>query len=235
MTDRSTLTADDLSALAVHDTPTICNALEIVAPERRGHGFTVSPFFVHDREAAPIVGFARTATIRASQPSGRSQQDDVAARVAYYRHIDDGEGPTITVVEDIDAHPGTGAWWGEVNSNVHKGLGSLGVITNGSIRDLDDWADGFQALAGMVNPSHAWVHVVDIGVPVTVHGMRVVPGDLIHADVHGAVVVPHDVVRDVPAAVERIVAGESRLIEAARRSDFSADVYATLVTPTGDH
>ena len=121
-----------LDALAQFDTPTICNAIEVVAPERRGWGYTVAPFFVLDRSARPIVGYARTATIRASQPSGRAPEAASASRNGYYRYIDEGDKPTVTVIEDIDAHVGYGAWWGEVHSNVHKGLGSLGVVTNGS-------------------------------------------------------------------------------------------------------
>ena len=70
---------------------------------------------------------------------------------------------------------------------MHKALGCLGVVTNGSIRDIPMIAPGFQMLAGSLAPSHAYVHVVDYGIDVTVHGMTVKSGDLIHADRHGAV------------------------------------------------
>ncbi len=229
------LNQNELDALAEFDTPTICNAIEAAAPERRGWGYTVSPFFVLDRTTRPMVGYARTATIRASQPSSRSQEADSVSRIAYYKHIDEGDEATVTVIEDIDAHVGFGAWWGEVHSNVHKGLGSLGVITNGSIRDLDDWADGFQALAGSVATSHAWVHEVEYAIPVTVHGMRVSPGDLIHADVHGAVVIPHDVARDIPGVVADQMEMESVLIGASQAEGFSAEVYERLVNSFGPH
>ena len=81
---------------------------------------------------------------------------------------------------------GYGAFWGEVQSNVHKALGALGVVTDGSIRDIPMIAPGFQMLAGSIVPSHAYVHVVDYGIDVNVHGMAVKSGDLIHADRHGA-------------------------------------------------
>jgi regulator of RNase E activity RraA len=216
------LTDADLDALGQLDTPTVCNALEVVAPNRRGSGYTVEPFFCPRPELAPIVAYARTGTIRSMQPSERSAADDTAARLDYYDHIAEGPGPTITVIQDLDPVPGYGAWWGEVNTNIHQGLGSLGVITNGSIRDLDDAAEGFQMLAGMTNPSHAWVRIVEHGVQVTVHGMTVNPGDLIHADQHGAVVVPVDVAREVPDAAAKIAAAERRIIDAAQQPDFSA-------------
>lgn len=224
-----------LATLKSFDTPTICNALEIVVPERRATGFSVEPFVCRDPAAAPMVGYARTATIRAMEPSGRQPADDLAMRIGYYRHIAEGPAPTVTVIEDLDADVGFGAWWGEVNSNVHKGLGSLGVVTNGSIRDIDDWADGFEALAGSVNPSHAWVHLVEYAVPVSVHGMDVTPGDLIHADRHGAVVVPHDAASQIGDAVAKIASREAVLITASQQPDFDIDALVQLLDPNGDH
>lgn len=235
MSERAILAENDLAALRALDTPTVCNALELVAPDRRGSGYTVEPFFCPRPELEPIVGFARTGTIRAMQPSDGSPGNDTAMRLDYYDHIASGTTPTITVIEDLDAVPGYGAWWGEVNTNIHKGLGSLGVITNGSIRDLDDAADGFQMLAGMANPSHAWVRIVAYGTSVTVHGMTVEPDDLIHADQHGAVVIPLDVAADVPAAAAKIAAQERVIIEASQQPEFSAAKLRELLGGRAGH
>ena len=120
-----------IQSLSEFDTPTICNAIEVIAPERRTHGFTTKPFLCHDPSLPPIVGYARTATIKATAPSGRSKAEDLSTRIGYFRHIAEAPGPTVTVIEDIDEQVGFGSHWGEVNSNLHKGLGSVGVITNG--------------------------------------------------------------------------------------------------------
>lgn len=225
-----------LDQLRQFDTPTMCNAIEVLRPDRRGFGYTVAPLVCHDPAAPPMVGFARTGTMRAMHPADRTPEQDLEVRLGYYRHIAEGPGPTITVIEDLDPIPGYGALWGEVNSNVHRALGSLGVITNGSIRDVDDWADGFGALAGMVNPSHAWVHVEEYAVPVTVAGMAVRPGDLIHADRHGAVVVPLDTVDRIPETVEKIAAAEARLIDPAKAGTLDIDTLVGLLSPRGhDH
>ena len=229
------LTDDRLAALRALDTPTVCNALEVVAPQRRGHGYTVEPFFCPRPELGSMVGYARTGTVRAMQPSERTAAEATEVRLAYYEHIGSGPGPTITVIEDLDPIPGYGAWWGEVNTSIHQGLGSLGVITNGSIRDLDDSAAGFHLLAGMAAPSHAWIRVEEFGCPVTVHGMTVEPGDLIHADRHGAVVIPLEVATEVPQAAADIAAGEQRLIEASRRPDFSAATLRELLGGGAGH
>lgn len=211
-----------LEALGRFDTPTICNALEVVAPERRASGFTTRPLVCARPDLPPMVGYARTVSIRAVAPSPASAEQSLERRAAYYASVETAPGPTVAVVQDLDSQPGFGAFWGEVNTNVHKGLGCLGAITNGSMRDLDVLAPGFQLLAGSVGPSHAHVHIVDFAGSVEVHGMTVHPGDLVHADRHGAVVVPPEAVGDLPAAVDLIARRERVVLEAASRPDFDA-------------
>jgi regulator of RNase E activity RraA len=84
------------------------------------------------------------------------------------------------------------------------------------VRDIPAVAPGFQMLAGSLAPSHAYVHVVEFGIPVTVHGMAVNTGDLIHADRHGAVVVPIEKIDAMPAALDGLAQQEARIIGAAR-------------------
>ena len=232
-----TVSGDVLAKLGELDTPTVCNALEIVSPDRRGYGYTTTPFFTPRPHLKPIVGFARTGKIRAQTEPTASAEELTRMRLGYYDHIGQGHGPTITVIQDLDDHPGYGAWWGEVNTNIHQGLGSLGVITNGSVRDLDDSAEGFQLLAGMAGPSHAWVRVEEFATSVQVHGMAVDPGDLIHADQHGAVVIPLEVADQVAAAAADIAAKEAVLITASQQPGFNADVIyeITGVDRDGGH
>jgi regulator of RNase E activity RraA len=218
-----TITADDLAALAALDTPTVCNALEIVTPERRGYGFTRRPL-VSPLPQPAVVGYARTATIRCREKRPGSPAEARARRLAYYEYIAAGPHPCLVVIQDIEGpDAGIGAFWGEVQSNVHKGLGCAGVITDGSVRDLDQWADGFFVLAGSVMPSHVWSDLVAFDEPVTVAGMHVSPGDLIHADRHGAVIVPPDAVTEVPNAAALIARREAVLIGAAKQPGFSIE------------
>src|SRR5678815_2836899 len=152
------LPASVLEALARYDTPTICNAMEIVAPERRLIGYTTKPLVCPFPGLPPMVGYARTVSIRSVLKSGLAPDEQARRRIAYYEYVGTGFGPRITVIQDVDGPDvGYGAFWGEVQSAVHKALGCLGVITDGSIRDIPQWAPGFQALAGSIGPSHAWV------------------------------------------------------------------------------
>ncbi|UYO55828.1 RraA family protein [Rhodopseudomonas palustris] len=213
-----------LEALARYDTPTICNAMEVIAPERRAIGFTTRPLVCPFPQLPPIVGYARTATIRATVPSSLPPAERRAKQMAYYEYVGSGSGPRISVIQDIDGpDAGFGAFWGEVNSAVHKALGCLGVITDGSIRDVPQWAPGFQALAGSIGPSHAHVHVTGFGDEVRVAGMTVCDGDLIHADSHGAVVIPHHLAAQLPEAAELCGRHEVPILEVARSAEFSLD------------
>lgn len=220
MTD---LTAEDLAALTQWDTPTICNALEVIVSERRGFGYTTEQLVPLDPDLPSICGYARTATIRATKPPAETAAETDVKRTAYYEYIAQPPGPTIVVIQDIDPQPGYGAFWGEVQTNIHQGLGALGGVTNGSIRDISDSARGFNLLGGEVGPSHAWVHVVDIDCQVTVHGLTVVTNDIVHADRHGAVMVPREAVTKIPDAINLISRREAKIIEAAKAPGFDID------------
>ena len=224
------LNAEELSALGALDTPTVCNALEICLPERRSFGFTTRHLRCVRPELPPMVGYARTVTIRALRASTDEPEVQREKRIGYYNYVESSPGPTISIVQDLDdGQAGFGCFWGEVNSNVHKTLGCLGTITNGGVRDLTEFAEGFQALAGVVTPSHANVHIVDVGGEVNVAGMVVKSGDLVHADMHGAVVVPQEVACDVPEAAALMVRREAVILEAARAPGANAASIATAM------
>jgi regulator of RNase E activity RraA len=216
---------EDIEALCQWDTPTICNALEVVVPERRSIGYTTTPMVPIDPGARPIVGLARTGSIRSKE----SPRGGLVDRVAWYEYVAAGDLPTIVVLQDIDDQPGYGCFWGEVQSNVHKALGALGCVTNGTYRDIDAWAPGFQILGAGTVPSHAHVHMVDFGKPVNVFGMNVNHDDLIHCDRHGAVVVPAEAVKELPAAVDLLTRRERVLLDAcATKSDTVEALRAAL-------
>ena len=217
------LTDELRAALESFDTPTVCNALELLVPQRQGHGYTTEHLFCIRPQLKPIVGIARTARIRSSHPSEMSRKEIRKLSDEYYAYIDNGAKPSVVVIQDIDASKGYGSYWGEVNSSIHLGLGCRAVVTDGGVRDLPDLAPGFQVLAGRIIPSHAFVHVVDFGRDVTVSGMQVRDGDLVHLDQHGAVVIPQEVASGVKAAALRVQTAERKIIEAARQPGFTAE------------
>jgi regulator of RNase E activity RraA len=138
------------------------------------------------------------------------------------------------VLQDIDDAPGFGAFWGEVQSTVHLALGVLGCVTNGSFRDLDMLAPGFQIIGGCVVPSHAHVHMVAMGGEVDVLGMKAAHDDVIHADFHGGVVIPADCVTRLPGAIDLISRREKVILDLARSPGFNGAMMREALRQSGE-
>ncbi|MGI4800066.1 MAG: RraA family protein [Janthinobacterium lividum] len=223
-------TAEDLEILKQWDTPTICNGLELIVPDRRALGFTTEQMQAADRTLKPIVGLARVGYVRAKE----APRSSVADRMAWYDYVAEADLPTVVVLQDLDATPGYGAWWGEVNSAIHKALGALGCVTNGSFRDCDMLAPGFQIVGGRIGPSHAHIHIVDYAKPVDIFGMHAVHDDVIHADFHGAVVIPADAVKKLPAAIELVSRREKVILDVVNAPGFTPDKLRAALKQSGE-
>ena len=214
-----------LTLLQQVDTPTVCNAIEVAQGKRGFDQFTRGTMQASDPQAPAIVGYARTAKVSALRPADDPVDEVKARRMAYYKHMAEGARPSIAVVEDVDFPDCVGAFWGEINTTVHRGFGVKGALTNGVMRDLGDLPSGFPVIAGSIGPSHAFVHVTEIGVPVNVFGLAVQDGDLVHADRHGALVVPDDVIDHLFDAINKLMANEKLVLEPARADEFDFDAF----------
>jgi 4-hydroxy-4-methyl-2-oxoglutarate aldolase len=203
-----------LEELRSFSTPSVANGIETfdVRPRNEGHmDASVRCMFP---ELGPLIGYAGTATIRAAEP-GESKTREV------WVHLMTLPEPRIVVIQDLDSPAGVGSYWGEVNANIHQAFGAIGVITNGCVRDLDEMRGlGFHAFAGSVCVSHAYVHVVDVGIPVTVGGLRVEPGALLLGDQHGVISIPHDLAPALPDAIRKFEADERNIINMFKAPDF---------------
>jgi len=207
-----------LEALKRFDSPTLSNAIETFAIRPRDEGYMSMDIRCFFPELGPLVGYAATATIRARGEPAHGDQ------TALYQHVREIPEPRVVVVQDLDEPPGCGSLWGEVNATIFGALGCAGCVTDGCVRDLKEArAMGFQFFARGPGVSHAYVRVETVAEPVTVGGLRVTPGDLIHADQHGVLLIPHEVAAELPAAAERVIAGEQSLLKWVRSSDFNAD------------
>ena len=89
------------------------------------------------------------------------------------------------------------------------------------MRDLGDLPDGFPVIAGSIGPSHGFVHVKTIGEGATIYGLHVPEGALVHADRHGALVIPADVIDDLEAAIETLFRAERTILGPAKAGPMS--------------
>jgi len=214
-----------LALLRSVDTPTVCNAIEVAQGKRGFSQFTRGTMICSAPQSGPLVGFAKTAKIAALSPPNEDKEIIKNRRMDYYRYMSEVSGPSIAVIEDEDFPDCIGAYWGEINTKIHKRFGLSGVLTNGVVRDLGDLAEDFPVVAGSIGPSHGFVHVREIDTPVSVFGITVSPGDLVHADRHGAVVIPNEVIPILKDAVHKLFTSERLILDPAEKTGFSFDDF----------
>jgi regulator of RNase E activity RraA len=215
---------ETLEALRRYDSPTLSNAIETFDIRPRDEGFANMDIQCLFPELGPMVGYAATATIRAV---GRGAGDgDNSPLWALVRGLPE---PRVVVIQDLDDPPGRGAFWGEVQSTIYKALGCVGTVTDGCVRDLKEVREmGFQFFARGPGVSHAYVRLESVGDPVSVGGLTVRPGDLVHADQHGVLLIPAAIAAELPAAADRIVEREQEFIRWVRSAEFDPDRLAEM-------
>lgn len=212
------------------DTPTVCNAIEVAQGRRGFNDFTRGTVICTEPDGGAMVGYARTASLSAIAPPTEAPDVIRARRMDYYRYMAEAPKPAIAVVEDLDYPNAIGAYWGEINTTVHKGFGIAGTLTNGVVRDLGDLPKGYPVIAGSIGPSHGYVHVKTIGQPVRVFGLTVRDGDLVHADRHGALVVPTDIIPVLGDAIRKLLATEKLVLDPARAEGFDFAAFEAAWT-----
>ncbi|HLN05742.1 MAG TPA: RraA family protein [Acidimicrobiales bacterium] len=222
-----TLSTAELEVLRRYNTPTISNAIELFDVRPRHTGFLPHTIRCLLPNLGPVVGYAVTSRTRASKPASSAAPADLLGD--YLRYVASVPGPKVAVGCDLDDPPGLGAQFGEVTATIHQKLGCVGHITSGCPRDLDEVeALGFQLFG--LNPcvSHAYVRLVDFGSPVSIGGVEIRSGDLIHADKHGVCLIPHEVAPRLAEACVEVESRERPLLEICRSELFSLEEYIKL-------
>jgi 4-hydroxy-4-methyl-2-oxoglutarate aldolase len=212
------LTPDELEALRRWPTPAISNAIELFNIKPRNEGTMLSEIKCAFPEMKPMIGYAATAVIAAESSEGRR-----VPAPEWWEVIRKTPEPRVAVMHDID-RPVIGSFWGEVNANIHKALKCVGTVTDGSVRDLDEVNElGFHFFSSCVTVSHAYVHLLDVGVPIKVGGLMVKPGDLIMGDKHGVIAIPLEIARDIPKAAQMMEEWERKVINFCKSKEFNVE------------
>jgi len=223
------ITAAELEMLAALSTPAVCNAIETFNIRLRNEGYMDGSIMNRLPKLQPMIGYAVTVRMRTDKPpvKGFTYPD----RNDWWDMIAASPGPKIIVIQDTDKLPGAGSVTGEVHASVFKALGCVGIVTNGAVRDLDALdAMKMHVYSGSVVPSHAYAHVVDIGVPVQIGNMTIENGELLHGDRHGIVKIPLAVAADIPAAALEILNRERGIVSFCASPEFSVEKLREMVT-----
>ena len=216
------LTLEELESIRRLDTCTVSNAIEQFELRLRNEGFADGSINCLFPQMPAVIGYAVTGRVRTSTPppAGHRYHD----RTDWWNHILSVPGPRIVVLQDIDRRPGLGAFVGEIHASILAALNCTAMVTNGAVRDLEKVpSTGLQFFAGSVSVSHAYAHLVDFGGPVTVGGLEVRPGDLLHADRHGLLRIPKTIASQIPSVVEELQQKERKLMELCKSREFSLE------------
>jgi 4-hydroxy-4-methyl-2-oxoglutarate aldolase len=176
-------------------------------------------------ELGPVVGYAVTCVYGLPDPnySNRLSFMDVVDA------LDASKKPTILVIQqkwppELFNKAGLA---GEIMVTSMQAVGCVGAISNGPSRDIDAIRRmKFQLLLGGVTAGHGAMAVQAVNVPVSVGGMDVSPGELIHMDENGAVKFPADRMEAVLTNAKAILEEEAVRLEALRTATTAAEVRA---------
>ena len=222
------LTPEELEALRRLDACTLANAIETFHERLRNEGFMDNSIHCLFPRLQPMLGYAATIKIRGSAPP--IADGNYPERTDWWDYVETLPTPRVIVVEDTSTRPGLGSFVGAVHMNILRALHCVGVITNGSVRDIPAAESaGFHFFAGSVTVSHAYIHMIEIGKPVQVGGLKIQPGDLLHGDLHGVQCIPPDIAGQVPAVAARIIAKEQAIIALCRSPEFSLEKLRVAV------
>jgi regulator of RNase E activity RraA len=195
-----------LDKLRSFDTPTICNLIELFEMRPRNTGYMDARIKACFPELPPMVGFAATATFRASAPL--RQGGSYAGLEHQLERFGELAGPPVVVFQDLD-DPAVAATFGEVMCSSYRAFGAVGLITSGAGRDLEQVrAIDFPVFTDGTICSHGYVHFPALHAPVNVGGLVIYPNDLLHGDLNGVTTIPVEIAADVADAGDEFVAAE---------------------------
>lgn len=205
-----------LEKLKKIDTPTITNVVATYKTSLRcydawyGEWYTDASVKCMFPEYGSTVGYAATVvyTLKSTIYSGFKD------RWSLENNLDKTKKPIVLVAKQ-DFPPKLAdrvGLFGTKMTSLFKALGVVGVISDGPMRDIGQIREigGVQYLVRGLAPGHGDFTVRDVGVPVTVAGMTVMPGDVIHMDVHGACKFPAKYMTEVLGRAQKLLEEEGK-------------------------
>ena len=224
-----------LEKLKRFDTPSITNVvatypgkplcLGLYEPWRQNWYTDTSVHCIYP-ELGPIVGYA--VTIVFSLPNPRFQRlsfDDVVDALGKSKK------PAIVVIKQDfpqEMQSKVGLAGGQMTT-LFKACSAIGVVTNGPSRDIDEIRPmKFQYIMSGVTPGHGEMAISAVNVPVSVAGMDVAPGEIIHMDENGACKFPADRLADVCKNVDAFKKEEDDQVRAINSAKTLEEIKAAF-------
>ena len=209
-----------LEALRGFDSPTVSNAIEAFGVRDLTEGYASMELRCQIPEPGPMVGYAVTCVAESTRPgpkrrSGLHELFDLLAGAPK---------PAVVVIAHVDSDRPRSCVGGDMIFSAYRRLGVVGAVTDGGVRDLAgvrERVPGFQVFAPGTVVSHGTMARLDMDVPVSVCGMTISPGDLLHGDENGLVSVPLEIAERVVARAHEIRVEEREMFRYLDGPDVS--------------
>ncbi len=221
------MTTDQIKRLLDFDTPTIANGIELLAHRDPTVGYSGPDVRALMPDLGRRVGVAVTARMDTTS-AGVDNPESLFA--AWLRAMQETAGdqmlPIFAVIESVGPRPRSTVTIGDGMATVMMMAGVTGFITNGSIRDIEGVRGvGLPCWGAGTSPMHGRLRWLDVQSPVVIDGMTVRPGDLIHADVNGAVVISHEIAGAVYDKAAEVRDTEARIFASLRAPGMNLERY----------
>ncbi len=217
------LTPQQLEELKSIDTPTVCNAIEKFLVRGRVEGFMGMDIRCLLPELGTMLGYAVTVTVDSTTEGAPL---DSRAWYNWMKAMEASPKPVVVVFKDVGPFPRKSAHLGEVMATLAARLGVVGVVTDGGLRDIVEVKQvGLQCFARGLTPSHGNPRLIDVGVPVSIDGVMVHPGDLLHGDANGLTTIPREIADQVYSAVQQVRADEAETMAYIKGPQFTIDEF----------
>jgi regulator of RNase E activity RraA len=222
---------DLLKQLLEIDSPTLSNAIERLKVRDRISGFAGRKLRHLTPELGILCGYAVTAHAVTMAPEPGDRARDVDVYIDLCSELGRLPGPGVVVIQEVGPQPAFSTHCGEVMATMFRKFGAVGLISDSAVRDLAQVRElGFHLFAPGAVVSHGNFRLIRTQTSVTICGLQVEPGDLLHGDENGLLKVPKEGREKLPGIAAEIMAREKKILDYLGQEEVSLEELQKRMT-----
>jgi len=214
------LSPDVLNALRQFDSPTIANAIESFRVRDDVDGYASLELRCLFPERKPMVGYAVTCTADTSMPGDTRP----GGLFRIWEALEAAPRPAVLVIQHSGHNRLRSCMAGDMVCTGLQAYGAAGLVTDSGVRDLSGIrarTTDFQLFAAGFVVAHGHTSFIDVNIPVSICGLPIRPGDLLHGDDSGLVSIPLAIAAQLAEAAQAVRAREKEYFDYLESSGFN--------------
>jgi 4-hydroxy-4-methyl-2-oxoglutarate aldolase len=214
------LSPEVLEALRQFDSPTIANGIEHFQVRDNVEGYASLELRCLFPDRKPMLGYAVTCTADTSMPG--DTRPGGLGRI--WEALESAPRPAVLVIQHTGHDRLRSCMAGDMVCTGLQAYGAAGLVTDAGIRDLGGIrarTQDFQLFAAGFVVAHGHTAFIDVNVPVSICGLPIKPGDVLHGDDSGLVSIPLQIAGQLADAAQAVRAREKEYFDFMQSSDFN--------------